>query len=88
MVAGKLEAKGISSSKITLTLKEDRLIESEQPPPVAETEISATMMADDGFTNEPPKVPVRLHGGRTPSEGRLQVSDHDRIRIKEIFKNA
>lgn len=73
MIAGKLEAKGRSASKITLTLKEDR-IEENEPPLVMDTETPVTMMADEPVSNEVPKVPVRLHGGRSPTEGRLQVS--------------
>ncbi|XP_065210133.1 protein bark beetle-like [Planococcus citri] len=74
MVAGKLEAKGRSSSKITLALKEERIEEVEQPP-IAESDTMSpvTMMADEAVSNEPPKVPVRLHGGVKPTEGRLQV---------------
>lgn len=64
MVAGKLEAKGRPSSRITFTLKEEKVEEIVDPSVETETPMPET---ENG-------LPVRLYGGRTPSEGRLQVN--------------
>ncbi len=64
MVAGKLEARGRSTSEIKFTLVEDRndaALEFNN-----ETETENPLLKDTS--------PVRLVGGRTPMEGRLQVS--------------
>jgi hypothetical protein len=59
MVAGKLEARGRGPNDIRLTLKE---------------EIVETPENDTDIVNPPEsQVPVRLLGGRTNEEGRLQV---------------
>jgi hypothetical protein len=60
MVAGKLEARGRGPNDIRLTLKE---------------EIVETPENDTDVANPPEsQVPVRLLGGRTSEEGRLQAS--------------
>lgn len=60
MVAGKLEARGRGPNDIRLTLKE---------------EIVQIPENDTGAMNPPEsQVPVRLVGGRTSEEGRLQAS--------------
>jgi hypothetical protein len=60
MVAGKLEARGRSPNDIRFTLKEEIVETSE----------------NDTEVGNPPEsqVPVRLLGGRTSEEGRLQAS--------------
>lgn len=63
MVAGKLDARGKGPSDILFTLKEEIVNESDN-----ET-ITDMPMTDDGETT----APVRLLGGRTNLEGRLQV---------------
>lgn len=60
MVAGKLEARGRFANDILLTLTQ------ETPPPVMEIETESPIP-------QPDLLPVRLIGGRTPHEGRLQV---------------
>lgn len=65
MIAGKLDARGKGPSDILFTLKEEIVYESDN-----ETAADVAILdADD--TNDPP---VRLLGGRTNLEGRLQVS--------------
>jgi hypothetical protein len=60
MVAGKFEARGRGPNDIRLTLKE---------------EIVETPENDSGVVNPAEShVPVRLLGGRTNQEGRLQAS--------------
>lgn len=61
MVAGKLEARGRGVNDIMLTLQEERL-----PEIGIEAETEAPLPPE----NVPP---VRLLGGRTSREGRLQV---------------
>ncbi|GBO98348.1 Protein bark beetle [Eumeta japonica] len=74
MVAGKLEARGKQPNDITFTMKEE------------------VVMANDGVTYETdtenyepttptyiePVIPIRLLGGKTPHEGRLQVRINDK----------
>ncbi|XP_015594324.1 protein bark beetle isoform X2 [Cephus cinctus] len=62
MVAGKLDARGKGPSDILMTLKEEIIIEPEN-------ETLAEMVRLD----EADSVPVRLLGGKTNLEGRLQV---------------
>ncbi|XP_012276535.1 protein bark beetle isoform X2 [Orussus abietinus] len=62
MVAGKLDAQGKGPSNILLTLKEEIVLE-----PDNETLIEVSMLDDMN------SVPVRLLGGKTNLEGRLQV---------------
>ncbi|XP_043526927.1 protein bark beetle [Frieseomelitta varia] len=64
MVAGTLDARGIRPSDILFTLKEELLMDSD----------NETFM-NEGFKelNEIESVPVRLLGGKTNLEGRLQV---------------
>lgn len=60
MVAGKFEARGRGPNDIRLTLKE---------------EIEETPENDSSLVSPPEShVPVRLLGGRTSQEGRLQAS--------------
>ena len=61
MVAGKLEARGLGPDDIKFTLKEEIIEVSEN-----DTEISNARESS---------IPVRLIGGRTSNEGRLQASD-------------
>jgi hypothetical protein len=63
MVAGKLEARGRGPNDIRFTLKEE-IVET----PENDTEV--------GIPTES-QVPVRLLGGRTSEEGRLQASDNN-----------
>ncbi|XP_046609560.1 protein bark beetle isoform X2 [Neodiprion virginianus] len=63
MIAGKLDARGKEPSDIMFTLKEEIVYEPEN-----ETSTDMAML-EDGETN----APVRLLGGRTNLEGRLQV---------------
>jgi hypothetical protein len=60
MVAGKFEARGRGPNDIRLTLKEE----------IAETPENDSALAHLGESH----VPVRLLGGRTNQEGRLQAS--------------
>lgn len=70
MVAGKLEARGRGPNDIRLTLKENRneLFEGGSAP--SEDGVTAIPVSSDY------SPPVRLVGGRTNNEGRLQVSLH------------
>lgn len=60
MVAGRLEARGVGPNDIILTLKEERI------EPVDPEAVTEAVMVEDS-------APVRLLGGRTKNEGRLQV---------------
>jgi len=62
MVAGKLEARGKGPNDIRFTLHEDRV-----EAPENDTE-SGVVVPEES------QAPVRLLGGRTTREGRLQVS--------------
>ncbi|XP_033297170.1 protein bark beetle [Bombus bifarius] len=64
MVAGTLDARGIRPSDILFTLKEELLMDSDNE--------TLTSQAFSGL-NEAESVPVRLLGGKTNLEGRLQV---------------
>lgn len=67
MVAGKLDARGKRPNDITLTLKEEIVMTNDSFYETdAELEPSTQRYVDLN-------VPVRLLGGRTPHEGRLQV---------------
>lgn len=66
MVAGKLDAKGNGPSKILLTLKEEIVMEPIEAGNETET-------VDEEVAPKGPEVPVRLVGGKTSNEGRLQV---------------
>ncbi|XP_072155093.1 protein bark beetle isoform X2 [Bemisia tabaci] len=65
MVAGKLEARGRGPNDIRLTLKEERV---DEPIDLALNETDAEPIPVPEST-----IPVRLLGGRSSSEGRLQV---------------
>lgn len=65
MVAGKLDARGKGPNNILFTLKEELVME-----PANKTEEDDYMMSQ---INEVETVPVRLLGGQTNLEGRLQV---------------
>lgn len=65
MVAGRLDARGKGPSDILFTLKEELVMES-----INETLAEEGMMSQ---INEEESVPVRLLGGKTNLEGRLQV---------------
>ncbi|XP_050673785.1 protein bark beetle isoform X2 [Leptidea sinapis] len=67
MVAGKLDARGKRPNDITFTLKEE-VIMSNDTIYETDTEIDITT---PGYVE--PVIPVRLLGGRTQYEGRLQV---------------
>lgn len=81
MVAGKLEARGRSPDDIFFTLKRAPVMTSstDADPSEAETEDMMAVEHMDRETemvidvNEEPTVPVRLLGGATEHEGRLQV---------------
>lgn len=68
MVAGKLEARGRGPNDIRLTLKEERV---DEPIDLALNETDAEPIPVPEST-----IPVRLLGGRSSSEGRLQVIMH------------
>ncbi|XP_061730021.1 protein bark beetle isoform X1 [Cydia pomonella] len=72
MIAGKLDARGKRPSDITFTLKEEVIMTNDS---VYETdpEVEPTT---PGYSE--PIVPIRLLGGRTQHEGRLQVRINDR----------
>ncbi|PZC85077.1 hypothetical protein B5X24_HaOG202841 [Helicoverpa armigera] len=70
MVAGKLDARGKRPNDITFTLKEEVVMTNES---VYETDFEPTT---PGYTE--PIVPIRLLGGRTQHEGRLQVRLDDK----------
>lgn len=63
MVAGQLDARGKRPSDIRLTLKEDITMESQNSSNLEETPQSSPTDS----------IPVRLLGGKTNLEGRLQV---------------
>lgn len=66
MVAGFLDAKGKGPSDILFTLKEELVMENEQS-------LENGTLAEMVISEEINTVPVRLLGGRTHLEGRLQV---------------
>ncbi|XP_031785209.1 protein bark beetle isoform X2 [Nasonia vitripennis] len=75
MVAGKLDAHGTKPSNILMTLKEEIVVSADN-----ETVMEEMMMGDNAepmmempVVPEVSKVPVRLLGGKTSHEGRLQV---------------
>ncbi|XP_063914202.1 protein bark beetle isoform X2 [Zophobas morio] len=70
MVGGKLEARGIEPNSIKFTLKEEIV-----HPPDNETLEMETEKYDSEteIIQIEPKVPIRLLGGATENEGRLQV---------------
>ncbi|KAL4715552.1 hypothetical protein ACJJTC_009178 [Scirpophaga incertulas] len=67
MIAGKLEARGKRPNDITFTLKEEIVMTNDS---VYETD---TEYEPTTPSYNDPIVPIRLLGGRTPHEGRLQV---------------
>jgi len=67
MVAGKLDARGKKPSDILFTLKEELVMLSNNNTFVDEDTIQVDEMES---------VPVRLLGGKTNLEGRLQVTLH------------
>ncbi|OWR46233.1 Neurotrypsin [Danaus plexippus plexippus] len=67
MVAGKLDARGKRPNDITFTLKEEVAMSNDS---IYETDIDVEITTP-GY--QEPIVPIRLLGGRTPYEGRLQV---------------
>ncbi|XP_013178489.1 PREDICTED: uncharacterized protein LOC106125730 isoform X1 [Papilio xuthus] len=67
IIAGKLEARGKRPNDITFTLKED-VIMSNDSIYETDTEVEPTT---PGYVE--PVIPIRLLGGRTQYEGRLQV---------------
>ncbi|XP_046962256.1 protein bark beetle [Vanessa cardui] len=67
MIAGKIEAKGKRPNDITFTLKEEVTMTNDSVYET-DTELEPTT---PGY--QEPIVPIRLLGGRTPHEGRLQV---------------
>ncbi|XP_011303311.1 uncharacterized protein bark isoform X1 [Fopius arisanus] len=73
MVAGKLDAKGRGPNSILMTLKEEILMDNDN-----ETLTEDMTSPDEGVTigniiDDTERVPVRLLGGKTSREGRLQV---------------
>jgi hypothetical protein len=71
MVAGKLDARGRRPSDILFTLKEELVISSNN-----ETFVEENITIDEIET-----VPVRLLGGKTSLEGRLQVNNFLKMSI-------
>ena len=70
MIAGKLVASGSAPNSILMTLKEDIMYSMYNDTIQQDTsELSLIPIADENN-----KVPVRLLGGKTSKEGRLQVS--------------
>ncbi|CAH2236667.1 jg20886 [Pararge aegeria aegeria] len=67
MVAGKIEARGKRPNDIAFTLKEEFTLTNDSIYEI-DSEIEPTT---PGY--QEPIVPIRLLGGRTPHEGRLQV---------------
>ncbi|RVE49659.1 hypothetical protein evm_005716 [Chilo suppressalis] len=67
MVGGKLEARGKRPNDISFTLKEEVIMTNDS---VYETELEIELTTP-GYIE--PIVPIRLLGGRTQHEGRLQV---------------
>lgn len=76
MVAGKFEARGRGSKEIRLTLNEERNEVIGEFTNETATEYSTVV---DG-------PPVRLVGGRTPLEGRLQVCRSQQTVSNEYFQ--
>lgn len=72
MVAGKLEARGKRPSDITFTLKEEIIMTNDSVYEI-DAELEQTT---PGYVE--PVVPIRLLGGRTQHEGRLQVRIDDK----------
>ncbi|KAI8422542.1 hypothetical protein MSG28_006346 [Choristoneura fumiferana] len=72
MVAGKLEARGKRPSDITFTLKEEIIMTNDSVYEI-DAELEQTT---PGYIE--PVVPIRLLGGRTQHEGRLQVRVNDK----------
>ena len=85
MVAGKLDAKGNGPNKILLTLKEEIIME-----------VSINGTETEFIDETGPKlseVPVRLLGGKSNNEGRLQVrvnklSSRNKGNLKILISNV
>lgn len=76
MVAGKLDARGKGPSNILFTLKEELVVLSN----------NETLAEEDTPVDEMESVPVRLLGGRTNLEGRLQVDNFFNMSILSVVK--
>ncbi|XP_023246946.1 protein bark beetle [Copidosoma floridanum] len=72
MVAGKLDAHGVGPNSILMTLK-DEIVGAQENASNDTISLDQTMMADESN-----RVPVRLLGGKTSHEGRLQVRVGDK----------
>ncbi|XP_066146694.1 protein bark beetle [Euwallacea fornicatus] len=70
MVGGRLEARGIEPDSIKFTIKENVV----HPPENGSYETEAMILeSETEVVQLEPKVPIRLLGGSTETEGRLQV---------------
>lgn len=70
MVGGKLEARGLRSHSIKFTLKEEITPVAEETTYEIDTEV---YNSETEIVAVEPRVPIRLLGGETTREGRLQI---------------
>ncbi|XP_017774038.1 PREDICTED: protein bark beetle isoform X2 [Nicrophorus vespilloides] len=70
MIGGKLEARGIAPDSIRFTLKEEIVFQPENDTYEIETE---QYNSETEIIEIESKIPIRLLGGKSPTEGRLQV---------------
>lgn len=70
MVAGKLEARGTTPDDILFTLKREPVMVNETSENHDDVEAETETIVP---SNLPPPVPIRLLGGRSEHEGRLQI---------------
>ncbi|CAD7079360.1 unnamed protein product [Hermetia illucens] len=75
MVAGKLEARGRRPDDILFTLKQEIVVAANETNEALNDEMAVIDIETDSVigVNETPKVPIRLLGGVSEHEGRLQV---------------
>lgn len=69
MVGGRLEARGVHPDSIRFTLKEEIV----HPNEINDTDTNLYDTETESMYNSEPEVPVRLLGGSSITEGRLQV---------------
>lgn len=73
MVAGKLDARGKGPNDILMTLKEEIIVDTNDNETMIDENSVTELYIDESET-----VPVRLLGGRTNNQGRLQVRINDK----------
>jgi hypothetical protein len=84
MVAGKLDAHGTGPSNILMTLKEEIVITSADNDTMMELDETGRS-ENTPITEKVNQVPVRLLGGKTNHEGRLQASLRTHYFLASLF---